>query len=264
MYKGFNLKLDDISSLSNDSKYSDKLKDDKKKITKKFDDLMLSDGYLDAEELIKEWFPKDEYHVFISHSHKDTERAECLANWLYENFKLKAFIDSHVWGYANILLKKLNDRFAIEDEKTYKYSPAISNAAHVHLMLSTALSEVIDKSECLFFINTENTLQNITLKDGSEEQRTASPWIMSELKTFSIIEKKLSGNRDINERKMILESISEGAKFLYKTSKEHLSPLSVSDLKNWLNKCKNTTPDQAPFFNRVKDYSALTKLYDNF
>ena len=266
MYKGFNLKLHDISSLSNDEKYSVELKGNKKNIITKLDDLILSDGYLDAEELIKEWFPKGEYHVFISHSHKDKEIAECLANWLHENFGLKAFIDSHVWGYASELLQKLNDRFARKDAETYEYSPAISNAAHVHLMLSTALSEVIDKSECLFFINTENTLQDITLKDGSEDQRTASPWIMSELKTSSIIEKKLSKSRVIKSRTIALESESKGAKLLYKTSTEHLVPLTVSDLEDWLYKSRDIISSRLHWLRSepVKEYSALTILYENF
>ncbi len=264
MYKGFNLKLENISKLESDGKYSEELKANKKKITSKFHELILSDGYLDAEELMKAWFPKSEYHVFISHSHKDAEIAECLANWLYENFGLKSFIDSHVWGYANKLLQELNDLYARKDGDTYDYAPAIANAAHVHLMLSTALNEVIDKTECLFFLNTDNTLKKTLLKNGFEESRTASPWIMSELKISSLIRKKLSRERGVvyKSESVGIESITESAKFLYSAPTDHLSDLSEEDLVSWLDDC--TTHFERSFIpiNISRDYKALNKLYE--
>lgn len=262
MYKGFNLKLESSVSLSNDGSYTKMLNENKKKIRVLFEKLLLVDGNLDANKLIEEWFPQDEYHIFISHSHKDLDIAERLANWLYQQFGLKSFIDSHVWGYANDLLKELNDRYAKSDGDSYNYIPAVANAAHVHLMLSTALSEAIDKAECLFFLNTENTLQDITLKDGSEEQRTASPWIMSELKTSSMITTKLSKDRIVINEGVGLESASNAAPLLYKTSMEHLLPLNENGLKAWLNGCAEHL-GRFTFLNSMgkKEYDALNILY---
>ena len=262
MYKGFNLKLEDASKLENDGKYSEDLIANKKRITSKFHELILSDGYLDAEELMKTWFPKNEYHVFISHSHKDAEIAECLANWLHENFGLKAFIDSHVWGYANELLQELNDLYAKKDAETYNYAPAIANAAHVHLMLSTALNEVIDNAECLFFLNTDNTLEKTLLKNGFEESRTASPWIMSELKTSSIIRKKLSHDRNLVRKSISMEGMTESAKFLYSAPTEHLIDLSEDDLVNWLDGCTTYLDYSFRISIVSRDYQALNKLYE--
>lgn len=262
MYKGFNLKLESTVSLSDEGSYTKMLDENKKKIRVLFEELLLVDGNLDASKLIEEWFPQNEYHVFISHSHKDLDIAEGLANWLYEKFSLKSFIDSHVWGYANDLLKELNDRFAKIDGDLYNYTPAIANAAHVHLMLSTALNEAIDKTECLLFLNTENTLQNIALKDGSEEQRTASPWIMSELKMSSMVTTKLSKDRIVINEGVGLESASNAAPLLYKASMEHLLPLNEDGLKAWLNECAKYS-GKFSFLNSMgnKEYDALNVLY---
>jgi len=214
MYKGFNLKLENTSKLKSDGRYSEELKANKKKIKSKFKELMLSDGYLDAEELMKAWFPKNEYHVFISHSHKDVEIAECLANWLHENFGLKSFIDSHVWGYANELLKELNDL---------------------------------------------NALEKTLLKNGFEESRTASPWVMSELKISSLIRKKLS--RDWSVAGM--ESITDSAKFLYSAPTDHLSELSEEDLVDWLNDCTTSCGNSGSLSIVLRHcYDALDKLYE--
>ncbi|HHQ4809681.1 TPA: hypothetical protein ACSP29_004122, partial [Aeromonas veronii] len=195
MFKGFKLKLNEAVFLSSNGEYSNLLREKKDRIVDKFNEVLLSNGKIDADKIIDEWFPAGEYHVFISHSHKDRELAEKFANWLYDKFRLTSFLDSHVWGYANNLLKELNEKYASNGGDGYVYESAISNAAHVYLMLSTALTEAIDKSECLFFINTENTLENMKIEGGHEESRTASPWIMHELKMSAMIRRHLSADR---------------------------------------------------------------------
>lgn len=238
MFKGFELTLSESDFLSNSGRYSESLRMTQDKIVDKFNEVLLSDGKIDADKIIEEWFPSGQYHVFISHSHKDLELAEQLANWLYEKFKLTSFLDSHVWGYANNLLIDLNEKYARNGEETYAYEPVISNAAHVYLMLSTALAEAIDKSECLFFINTENALENMQIKGSQAESRTASPWIMHELKTSAMIRRRYSSDRE--ERLLEsagLESLEKSASFSFSVPTEHLLKLDQSNLSKWVEDC---------------------------
>ncbi len=238
MYKGFELTLSDSDFLSSDGEYSDLLKENREKIVNKFNEVLLKNGKIDADKIIEDWFPTGKYHVFISHSHKDIELAEQFANWLYDKFKLTSFLDSHIWGYANNLLRELNENYAKNGEDTYAYEPAISHAAHVYLMLSTALSEVIDKSECLFFINTNNTLENIQIKGSEVESRTASPWIMHELKTSAIIRRYKSLDREkLISESTGLEALEKSAGFSFSVPTEHLTKINETGLSKWAEDC---------------------------
>lgn len=267
MYQGFDLKIDDISFFDNDETYTDILDKKKDYIKLVVDELLMNGGIIDADKIIKQWFPKDHYHIFISHSHKDRDIAKALANWLYENFKLKSFLDSHIWGYANDLLYNLNDLYARKNATTFAYTPAIYNASNVHLMLSTALNEVIDSTECLFFINTENTIQNINLKNGEYEQRTESAWIMHELKSSSIMRRKQSEHRPTERMESIsvgVESIHKSIGYSYNISTDHLVKLSQEKLSQWIDICAPYKDIEGAVLGRIhlhSEYSALDKLY---
>ncbi|MGO4998347.1 hypothetical protein [Oceanisphaera sp. W20_SRM_FM3] len=260
MRQGFNVSLENYCSLNSDGQYSDELNENKKNIESTLDDLLLSDGKIDAEKLIEEWFPQGDYHVFISHSHKDLHLAEMLANWLHENFGIKSFIDSHVWGYADDLLERLNKDYAKINDYTYNYGPVMSHAAHVYIMLSTALTEVINKSDGLFFINTKNALCGVNFSDY-DNSRTSSPWIMHELKVSSIIAENRRAQSVIGTEAYKSESAS--AEFSYKVSTKHLKSLTENDLLKWLKDCE-IPPNRKtkPWFrkNYEKGYSALEKI----
>ncbi|MGY3892855.1 hypothetical protein [Aeromonas enterica] len=267
MYQGFDLKIDDISFFDSDEEYTKTLDENKENIKLVVDEILMSSDVIDAEKIISQWFPKDHYHVFISHSHKDEYIAKALANWLYENFKLKSFLDSHIWGYANDLLYDLNDLYARKNDTTFEYTPAIYNASNVHLMLSTALSEVIDSTECLFFINTENTIRNINLNNGRYEPRTDSAWIMHELKSSSIIRKKQSEHRSaklMESKSAGLESIHKSVGYSYSISTNHLVKISQEKLSQWAEICVSYKEIERGLLqnrNFYSEYDALDKLY---
>lgn len=63
------------------------------------------DYSLSAEKMEEDWFPKIAAHVFLSHSHNDLDFVIAFAGWLYEKFKIIAFIDSNVWNNSDDLLK---------------------------------------------------------------------------------------------------------------------------------------------------------------
>lgn len=48
----------------------------------------------------------------------------------------------------------------------------------MHLLLQGALAKMIDRCECLIFVNTPNSIK---MTDVQNETNTASPWIYSEM-----------------------------------------------------------------------------------
>ncbi|KJG02188.1 hypothetical protein [Photobacterium angustum] len=261
MFKGFNVTLDASDSLfpKDLSSYKNKIEKNKKHIQKSLKDFLLDDGSIDGEKLKQEWFPDlKNTHVFISHSHRDIDLAERLACWLYDNFKIRSFIDSHVWGYANDLLKELDNKYAYSPTNSiYDYDIRNETTSHVHMMLSSALNEMIDRCECLFFLNTDNAIKNIALSSQVDDHRTASPWIMSELVTSTIIRKKQNITRVSKLNESVLEkstssdsAINNNLIIQHKAPINHLIKLDNKKLEGW------------EIFNFSKDYNALTWLYN--
>lgn len=164
-----------------------------KPIRDKIDDFVGVNGSLDGSAIQKEWFGDDiKADVFLSHSHKDEHLAINFAGFLYKEYGLITFIDSCVWGYANDLLKKIDKEYCWKEKtNTYDYDKRNFSTSHVHMMLSTALYKMIDKSECIIFLNTENS--TTTTEDvikNTTVQKTYSPWIYSEINCINLIQKK--------------------------------------------------------------------------
>lgn len=251
MYKGFNLSVsefDKVYYLQNDKSFTSTLHSNRTEIQKSLSSALLSDGALDGSKLKEVWFPNiQEVDVFISHSHSDIKKAEALANWLYEKFRLRSFIDSHVWGYANDLLREIDDKYAYQSSSsTYNYQIRNITTSHVHMMLSAALTEMIDKTECLFFINTDNAIENIQI-NGQDEDRTSSPWIMSELATSNTIRKHLDRPEIImesivgNESFKAMNDSASVPKIYHKAPTEHLTKIDVRKLSDFYEKNRGET-----------------------
>lgn len=150
---------------------------------RKLDSFFLSDQTIDGKSISEEWFPTEKYDVFLSHSHKDLEKVLAFAGWLVCTFDLKCFVDSCTWDYCDNLLKQIDDKYCKnEHSNTYSYTKRNYSTSHVHMMLSIALSKVMDLSECVMFINTPHSIsvkKNFgDLQKGKNcKQSTASPWI---------------------------------------------------------------------------------------
>lgn len=193
---------------------------------------MGKDGILDGTKIKDDWFKKVDADIFISHSHNDEELAIKLAGWLKDTFELNSFIDSCVWGYANNLLKGIdNDYCKSNDGNYYNYDSRNFSTAHVHIMLSTALIEMIDKTECVFFINTPNS---IYVKDDIDN-KTMSPWIYSELVTTQLIRKN-KPNRPFNEDYIDKKAEVFSQKKLeikYNINLDHLYDIDYKGFESW-------------------------------
>ncbi len=145
---------------------------------------------IDGSKLQGDWFPEINADIFISHSHQDERLAQALAGWLYDVFGIKSFIDSDRWGYIDELLEQLNDEYSDKDEvmgyRIYSYEKSNRVSQNVNTMLTIALHKMIDKTEAILLLNTDNSVKDMKGKKGI----TYSPWIYSEMVCSNIIRKK--------------------------------------------------------------------------
>ena len=109
-----------------------------------------------------------------------------FTGFLKEKLDLDTFIDSCLWRYSNDLLKELDKKYCkYSDGVSYDYDKRNYSSSHVHMMLSIALSRMIDNCEAVFFLNSENS---ISLSEEIDSERTSSPWIYNELSMADIIQ----------------------------------------------------------------------------
>lgn len=71
-------------------------------------------------------------------------------------------------GVCRQFIKKIDDKYCVSyiNKENYDYKKRNYSTSHVHTMLTVALSKMIDKTECIFFINTPESL-NISEGMGS-------------------------------------------------------------------------------------------------
>ncbi|MGC7946837.1 hypothetical protein [Bacillus sp. II_CA] len=227
MFAGFDLNLTDI-----DFTYKEDgnrlFLENKRKVENELSEFLNKDGVIDGTSIQNNWFPQIETDVFISHSHNDFDKAIALAGWLKHHFKLNVFIDSCVWGSADALLKKIDDDYClISDGGSYSYEKRNYSTSHVHTMLTVALSSIIDKAECLLFLNTPNS---ISTKDVIQQQ-TNSPWIYLEIVMSQLVRKEKPGRKIL--KKSLFENAQKELNINYRLDMEHLHPLTLQDLHNW-------------------------------
>jgi len=228
MYKGFNLSFS--KNLSEFKSRGEELNSNNRAaIQKTIDAFLIDGGAIDGSRLQERWFPQVDADVFLSHSHQDKDIATSLAGWLSKTFNLKPFIDSCIWGYSDDLLKRINDKYCWNSDKTaYDYEKIKNSASHIHMMLVTALGMMIDSTECLIFLNTPNS---ITSKDVVS--RTQSPWLYMELAMSQIVRRKTSRcHRQIIECAGLAKKLEE-VKFEYDVNLMPLTKITESTLAKW-------------------------------
>ncbi len=152
-----------------------------------------------------------------------------MAGWLYKNFRLVSFIDSCVWGYGDNLIKELDYAYHLYYDNygryLYNYDDVLFSSSHVHMMMSTALAYMIDKTECLIFYNTTNSVRKF-----DRNSMTDSPWIYSEIAISKIVRKKFP----IRKKKLSENLIGDNKLQIYRSlDSKHLVRLNYKILSMW-------------------------------
>lgn len=217
-------------------------------------------NHIDGSSLKEHWFNIKDADIFLSHSHKDIDEIKCFAGWLFETFGLVSFIDSCSWGYCDDLLKLIDDKYCKNlTSNTYDYQLRNYTTSHVHMMLGTALSEMIDKCECILFYNTPNSITLKTQIDNVKNNNidvTLSPWIYHELSTTSMIQKRYPERieKSLVVEHSAIQSFEKRAELVveYDVTKLLEKMISLTEEHLWEWKVKNT----------VKGSASLDVLYN--
>lgn len=238
MFSGFNVTLNE-NTIGYDYYYEAgkaALQQNKDIVRENLREYICDKDLLDGSLMSSDWFPEIKANIFLSHAHADERLVVSFAGWLHEIFGLRAFVDSMAWGYSNDLLKIIDDEYCLKPSGSYSYEKRNYSTSHVHMMLSMALTKMIDKCESVFFVNTPNS---VSVSEGIvNADYTLSPWIYSEIETTRMIRhKKLSEYRDIES--MVNESITHFAErtdslsIRYDIPLDHLVALTDTDLVEW-------------------------------
>ena len=239
MYKGFNLTLDENSvqgrRLKNLYGAKSATYNLNKDITRDSISSYLKNDGIDAKKLQEDWFRSVEADIFISHSHADEGLAIALSAALEDRLGLRCFVDSCVWGNAEVLLKEIDNEYCRHTNgRSYDYDRRNRSTSHVHMMLQGALTKMIDRTECIIFLNTPKSI--VTKDELENESRTGSPWIYTEILTTKLIrtqdlDRPVLGRPTMESLGTVMDSLPA---FYHDLDLEHLTPLSVSDFANWL------------------------------
>lgn len=237
-----------------------------KVIDVKLSDFFDSENNIVTLDLIDKWFHGDKYDVFLSHSHSDEQIALRIQKFLKENFDLRTFVDSQAWFYMDKLIKKLDEHFCKEIEigkdgterVYYNYDLRNVTTAHVHNMLSVALNRMMNSCECIFFLNTENSMPRVINKET--KSNTYSSWIYSEINNLRTL--RLHQPRQTKEISLenysghvvAKDSAHPPMKFVYNIDISFLRELTKNDFRKWVEK-KNSSDSET---------HALDILYDLF
>lgn len=190
-----------------------------------------ANGNLDAATMEEEWFGSVQADIFLSHSHRDETLIEAFAGWLHEKCGVFAFVDSSLWGYADDLLREIDNNYCQNgDKQTYSYKLRNISTSYVHMILNTALAKMIHQTECLIFVNTENS----TIKENiTDESKTLSPWIYSELALSKIIEHQKLSVSNLMHSFTLNESEGPQIPIELPAEIEHLDTLTTQHLTDW-------------------------------
>ena len=267
MFRGFNLKL--TAEFSDYARIGKKLaRYDKERIASKLNSFIDADGDIIAERVISEWFPQESFDVFISHSHKDADLALSLAGYIKDKLGLSSFIDYQAWYYCDDLLREIDDRYCYQPKsKTYSYSKRNSTTAHIHNMLCIAIAEVMNRSECLFFVNTENSTTRSHISTSySGDSSTYSPWLYYEISMLNLInikapDRNVAIAKSMARQDSVVVEAFDSAPIKYRINVDDLPKLDDAAIIRWYSEKRRR--ERAGIEAEVHSLDILYQIYPN-
>lgn len=237
-------------------------------------DFIKNNNTIDGSALKNHWFKMTKADVFLSHSHNDISRVKAFAGWLYDIFGLTAFIDSCAWGYCDNLLREIDNTYCRnKKDDNYNYKMRNYTTSHVHMMLSIALTQMIDQTECVIFFNTPNSIEWVSdlneIKNNGEK-KTLSPWIYHELAMTTLIHPQVYPRQEIlhedvafekNEKIPIAHDVTQ-----YLNEMQDMSDSQLTSWKNNWQKIQDILEHRIDgshiYINKYKDKHPLDILYN--
>ena len=128
-------------------------------------------------------------------------------------------------------MKDIDDTYCKKDCGEYDYQKRNFSTSHVHAMLSTAIIKVMEQSEIVIFLNTDNSIPKVD--STILESYTQSPWIYEEIIFASLLRKRhWSTHRSIPmyefaERKLQIE---------YRVPLSGMKEISIETIVDWKKK----------------------------
>jgi hypothetical protein len=258
MYNGFKLKLGTTNPYSDWVTRGEEILEERWPTASRTLDEFINVGVLDGDAIKEKWFRKTNAHVFISHSHKDKNKAVGLAGFLHDELGLLPFVDSLIWGDSRDLQRRIDREccWDTNEKKHFNYLQRNYATSHVNMMLATSLTAAMDSCEALIFLDTP---KSISIEDAKKPEQgkvaTESPWIYHELMTSSVLRRKVDPRRfkDADGHMVVAMQIAledaNRARFGYRPPVEHLMELTDSALRL----CRREN---------LKVFAALDFLYD--
>ena len=183
--KGYKINVEEIEKL--ETKYFDNNNNLSQEILKDFllEEFKINENEINGDKIVEKVFPnKEKYEIFISHSHNDKKYAQKLANFLKIN-GYRVFLDSEIWGSADSILKEIDNEYSRSNNDERYYTKRNFSTTHVHLLLISALAQIISKTPIFIFVESDNTI-SFSVKEFEKKIYTDSPWIYTELLFFKL------------------------------------------------------------------------------
>ena len=163
-----------------------------------------------------------------------------MAGFLKEQFGLNAFIDSTVWGNVADLQMEVDRPLYDSITKTYNYEKRNQSTAYVHLLLSSALSKMLDNTEAVFFLSSPQSVRS------NERGITSSAWIYHEIVTACMLRQKYPTRTHLAQRSfssggVIKGSINDGYTMEFKIDLSSFNAIDHNILSEWESKRLKTS-----------------------
>lgn len=178
MFFPYKITLDDVDDLlryyTPTSNYRNLYDKKNKEIEERLVIRELDRSQINGTMLQNTWFhvEDNEFHMFLSHSHKDIDKLIKFASWLYDKLGIYCFIDSLYWDNIEKIIETYTKSFPL-----FQYPKRNREfAKSLYIMLSNALLDEMNACEAVLFIESPNSK---TVINGKEV--TFSPWINEEI-----------------------------------------------------------------------------------